>query len=60
VQVFLSVIASEAKQSTYSDCHRATLPVHPNKELSPYFISDVLKQLVIPEEGFLKAIGHKH
>jgi len=44
----------------HSDCRRAVLPVHPNEELSPYFLSDVLKQLVIPEEAFLKAIGHKH
>ncbi|MGD0855028.1 MAG: type II toxin-antitoxin system HicA family toxin [Dehalococcoidia bacterium] len=44
----------------HSDCRRATLPVHPNEELSPYFLSDVLKQLFIPEEAFLKAIGHKH
>ena len=44
----------------HSDCRRATLPIHPNEELSPYFLSDVLKQLLIPEEAFLKAIGHKH
>lgn len=44
----------------HSDCRRATLFVHPNEELSPYFLSDVLKHLVIPEEAFLKAIGHKH
>ena len=44
----------------HSDCRRATLPVHPNEELSPYFLSDVLKQLLIQEEAFLKAIGHKH
>ena len=44
----------------HSDCRRAVLPVHPNEELSPYFLSDVLKQLVIKEEVFLKAIGHKH
>lgn len=44
----------------HSDCRRATLSVHPDEELSPYFISDVLKQLLIPEEAFLKAIGHKH
>jgi predicted RNA binding protein YcfA (HicA-like mRNA interferase family) len=43
----------------HSDCRRTTLPVHPNEELSPHFISDVLKQLVIPEEAFLSAIGHK-
>jgi len=44
----------------HSDCRRATLPIHPNEELSPHFLSDVLKQLVIQEEAFLKAIGHKH
>jgi predicted RNA binding protein YcfA (HicA-like mRNA interferase family) len=43
----------------HSDCRRATLPVHPNEELSPYFISDVLKQLLISEVEFLKSIGYK-
>jgi len=43
----------------HADCRRTTLPIHPNEELSPYFISDVLKQILIPEETFLKAIGHK-
>jgi len=43
----------------HSDCRRATLSFHPNEELSPYFLSDVLKQLLISEEAFLKAIGHK-
>ncbi len=43
----------------HSDCRRATLPVHPNEELSPYFISDLLKQLLIAEEKFLKSVGYK-
>ncbi|MGA9047658.1 MAG: type II toxin-antitoxin system HicA family toxin [Dehalococcoidia bacterium] len=43
----------------HSDCRRATLPVHPNEELSAYFLSDVLRQLLITEETFLKAIGRK-
>lgn len=33
----------------HPDCRRAVLPIHPNEELSPFFLSDVLKQLVIPE-----------
>jgi predicted RNA binding protein YcfA (HicA-like mRNA interferase family) len=44
----------------HSDCRRAVLSIHPNQELSPYFLSDVLKQLVIPEEAFLEAIRRKH
>jgi len=44
----------------HSDCRRATLSVHPNEELSPHFISDVLKQLMIQEEAFLKAIGRRY
>ena len=43
----------------HDDCRRPVLPIHPDEELSPYFLSDVLKQLVISEEAFLKAIGHK-
>jgi len=42
-----------------ADCRRATLPEHPNEELSPFFLADVLKQLNIPEEAFFKAIGRK-
>lgn len=38
------------------DCRRAPLPVHPAKTVSPYLLSDILKQLDINEEEFLKAI----
>jgi predicted RNA binding protein YcfA (HicA-like mRNA interferase family) len=43
----------------HADCRRAAIPIHPNEELSPYFLSDILKQLAISEGAFLKAIGHK-
>jgi predicted RNA binding protein YcfA (HicA-like mRNA interferase family) len=41
----------------HNDCKRAPLPVHPSKNISPYLLSDILKQLEISEEDFLKAIG---
>lgn len=41
----------------HPDCRRAPLPVHPGKNISPYFLSDILKQLGISETEFLKAIG---
>jgi len=41
------------------DCRRAPIPIHPSKTISPYFLSDILKQLEIDEEEFLQAIGRK-
>ncbi len=41
----------------HTDCRRAPLPVHPSKVISPYLLSDILKQLQIDESVFLKAIG---
>jgi predicted RNA binding protein YcfA (HicA-like mRNA interferase family) len=43
----------------HQDCRRAPLPIHPAKTVSPYLLSDILKQLEIEEEDFLKAIGRK-
>jgi predicted RNA binding protein YcfA (HicA-like mRNA interferase family) len=43
----------------HEDCRRAPIPVHPSKTLSPYFISDVLKQLKIAEDDFLVALRDK-
>jgi predicted RNA binding protein YcfA (HicA-like mRNA interferase family) len=40
----------------HADCRRAPIPVHPSKALSPYLISDILKQLKISEEEFLQAL----
>lgn len=40
-------------------CRRAPLPVHPAKTISPYLLSDILKQLEIDEEDFLIAVGKK-
>jgi predicted RNA binding protein YcfA (HicA-like mRNA interferase family) len=41
------------------DCRRAPIPIHPTKTISPYFLYDILKQLGIDENEFLRAIGHK-
>ena len=41
----------------HEDCRRASIPVHPAKTISPYLLSDILKQLEIDEEEFLKALG---
>lgn len=40
----------------HQDCRRVPLPIHPSKEISPYLISDILKQLNISEDEFLKAV----
>ena len=41
----------------HEDCRRAPIPFHPAKTISPYFLSDILKQLEIDEDKFLQAIG---
>ncbi len=41
----------------HEDCRRAPIPIHPAKTISPYFLSDILKQLEIDEDKFLQAIG---
>lgn len=41
----------------HEDCRRASIPVHPAKTISPYLLSDIIKQLKIGEEEFLKALG---
>jgi predicted RNA binding protein YcfA (HicA-like mRNA interferase family) len=43
----------------HQDCRRTPLPIHPAKTISRYFLSDILKQLKIDEEDFLKTIGQK-
>lgn len=43
----------------HQDCRRAPIPIHPAKTISPYFLSDILKQLKIDEEEFLQAVGRK-
>jgi predicted RNA binding protein YcfA (HicA-like mRNA interferase family) len=43
----------------HQDCRRTPIPIHPAKTISPYFLSDILKQLKIDEEEFLQAIGRK-
>ena len=43
----------------HQDCRRAPIPVHPAKTISPYFLSDILKQLEIDEGKFLQAIGSR-
>ena len=41
----------------HQDCRRASIPIHPAKTISPYLLSDVMKQLDIDEDEFLQAIG---
>ena len=41
------------------DCRRVPIPIHPAKSISPYFLSDILKQLGINEDEFLQAIGRR-
>jgi predicted RNA binding protein YcfA (HicA-like mRNA interferase family) len=43
----------------HQDCRRAPIPVHPTKNISSYLLSDILKQLEIEEENFMKAIGRR-
>ena len=43
----------------HEDCRRAPIPIHPAKTISPYFLSDILKQLEIDEDKFLQAIGRR-
>jgi len=43
----------------HEDCRRAPIPIHPAKTISPYLLSDILKQLELDEEEFLKAIGRR-
>jgi len=41
----------------HRDCRRAPIPIHPAKTISRYLLSDILKQLEIDEDEFLRAIG---
>jgi predicted RNA binding protein YcfA (HicA-like mRNA interferase family) len=43
----------------HTDCRRAPIPIHPSKTISPYLLSDILKQLKISEDEFLEAIGKR-
>jgi len=43
----------------HQDCRRTPIPIHPAKTISPYFLSDILKQLEIDEDKFLQAIGRR-
>ena len=43
----------------HEDCRRAPISIHPTKTISPYLLSDILKQLEIDEEEFLRALGRK-
>ena len=43
----------------HSDCRRTPIPIHPTKTISPYLLSDILKQLEINEDEFLQAIGKR-
>jgi predicted RNA binding protein YcfA (HicA-like mRNA interferase family) len=41
----------------HKDCRRAPIPIHPTKTVSPYLLSDILKQLEIKEDEFLRGAG---
>jgi len=41
----------------HQDCRRAPISIHPTKTISPYLLSDILKQLKIEEDESLQAIG---
>ena len=43
----------------HEDCRRAPIPIHPAKTISPYLLSDILKQLEIQEDEFLRAVGRR-
>jgi predicted RNA binding protein YcfA (HicA-like mRNA interferase family) len=43
----------------HEDCRRAPVPIHPAKTISPYLLSDILKQLEIEEDEFLRAVGRR-
>jgi len=43
----------------HKDCRRAPIPIHPTKTVSPYLLSDILKQLEIEEDEFLRAVGRR-
>jgi predicted RNA binding protein YcfA (HicA-like mRNA interferase family) len=43
----------------HEDCRRAPIPIHPAKTISPYLLSDILKQLEIEEGEFLRAAGRR-
>lgn len=43
----------------HPDCRRAPVPIHPTRTISPYLLSDILKQLEISEDEFLQAIGRR-
>ena len=43
----------------HEDCRRAPIPIHPAKTISPYLLSDILKQLEIEEDEFLRAVGRR-
>ena len=43
----------------HQDCRRAPISIHPTKTVSPYLLLDILKQLKIEEDEFLRAIGRK-
>ena len=43
----------------HEDCRRAPIPIHPARTISPYLLSDILRQLKIKEDEFLQAIGRR-
>ena len=43
----------------HQDCRRAPIPIHPARTISPYLLSDILRQLDIDEDKFLQAIGRR-
>ena len=43
----------------HPDCRRAAVPIHPTKSFSPYLLTDILHQLEIDRDQFLRAAGRR-
>ena len=43
----------------HKDCRRSPVPIHPTKTISPYLLSDILRQLEIEDDEFLRAVGRR-
>jgi len=40
----------------HNDCRRAPILIHPSTTISPYLLADILQQLKITEDEFLRTI----
>lgn len=42
----------------HQDSRRVPIPVHQDRDISPYFLADILKELRIDEDEFMRAVHH--